>query len=119
MTFGNSEENIKEQCSNVGVEKECNYAVENKVTERNQYIEEYIKVLDELTKDNSIDYKEINQYSLNDKAVAEKFVDYEYKEKIPGGDDKECVREYFIKTVLASQGMQYNLIYIGLLLILF
>ena len=92
--------------------------MESKITERNAHIEGCIKVLDKLTKDESIDFSIIDKESLNDKNVAEKYVDYEYKEMINEGDDKECVKDYWVKSVLASKGLRYNLLFIVLFLIL-
>ena len=66
------------------------------------YKEAYLKVLDDLIKDDNTDFKTINDYYLNDKDLLEKYVLYKYKDKIPSGDDKDCVVDFFMTYVKNS-----------------
>ena len=71
--------------------------------EETDYIEAYVKTLNDLLKDDDTDFKTISGDYLNDKDLLEKYVLYEYKDEIPSGDDKDCVVDFFMtieKTVL-------------------
>ena len=60
------------------------------------YKESYLKKLDDLVKDDDTDFRTIDDDYLNDKDLLEKYVLYEYKDKIPSGDDKDCVVDFFM-----------------------
>lgn len=64
--------------------------------EETDYIEAYVKTLNDLLKDDDTDFKTISGDYLNDKDLLEKYVLYEYKDEIPSGDDKDCVVDFFM-----------------------
>ena len=72
------------------------YSLSDTSKEYTDYKEAYLKVLDDLIKDDNTDFKTVNDDYLNDKDLLEKYVLYEYKDKIPSGDDKDCVVDFFM-----------------------
>ena len=72
------------------------YSLSDTSKEFTDYKEAYLKVLDDLIKDDNTDFKTINDDYLNDKDLLEKYVLYQYKDKIPSGDDKDCVVDFFM-----------------------
>ena len=72
------------------------YSLSDTSKEFTDYKEAYLKVLDDLIKDDNTDFKTIDDYYLNDKDLLEKYVFYKYKNKIPSGDDKDCVVDFFM-----------------------
>ena len=78
------------------------YSLSDTSKEFNDYKEAYLKVLDDLIKDDDTDFKTINDHYLNDKDLLEKYVLYKYKDEIPSGDDKDCVVDFFMTYVKNS-----------------
>ena len=78
------------------------YSLSDTSKEFNDYKEAYLKVLDDLIKDDDTDFKTIDARYLNDKDLLEKYVLYKYKDEIPSGDDKDCVVDFFMTYVKNS-----------------
>ena len=78
------------------------YSLSDTSKEYTDYKEAYLKVLDDLIKDDDTDFKTIDARYLNDKDLLEKYVLYKYKDEIPSGDDKDCVVDFFMTYVKNS-----------------
>ena len=91
---------------------------EEKATEWKNYVDALQKELDDGMDDEKTKwYDEKGYCTLGSKTVAEKYVEYKYKEIIGTGDDADCIKDYFIRQELSSNGL--NISSISLLLLLF
>lgn len=75
---------------------EKNYKITDTSKEFTDYRDAYLEELADLVKDDDTNFNEINDDYLNDKNLLEKYVLYEYKDRIPSGDDKDCVVDFFM-----------------------
>ena len=100
----------------------CKAITEDKA-EWDEYVKAFSEELEDFLKDDDIkqteyyDYDEDNYYTLGSKDVAEKYVDYKYKEAISkaGSDDADCVRDYLIRDALSSNKLSISTISLLLL----
>ena len=93
-------------------------AIEKKATEWKNYVDAFQKELGDGMDDEKTKWFDKKGYcTLGSKTVAEKYVEYEYKDEIGTGDDADCIKDYFIRQELSSNGL--NISSISLLLLLF
>ena len=91
---------------------------EKKATEWKNYVDAFQKELDDGIDDEKTKWFDEKGYcTLGSKTVAEKYVEYKYKDEIGTGDDADCIKDYFIRQELSSNGL--NISSISLLLLLF
>ena len=94
---------------------------EEKATEWKNYVDAFQKELDDGMDDEQTKFTKWFYYygkqTLGSKTVIEKYVEYEYKDKIGTGDDADCIKDYFIRQELSSNGL--NISSISLLLLFF
>ena len=87
-------------------------------TEWKNYVDAFKKELgDGMDDEKTKWFDERGHHTLGSKTVAEKYVEYQYKEIIGTGDDADCIKEFFIRQELSSNGL--NISSISLLLLLF
>ena len=103
--------------------RKCKATTEDKA-EWDEYVKAFSEELEDFLKDDDIkqsDYFYENDYNkfktLGSKDVAEKYIDYAYKEAISkaGSDDADCVRDYLIRDVLSSNKLSISTISLLLL----
>ena len=95
---GDTDEVIPQKCTCYSSDN-CEYEEIDLTDDSKEFInykDSYLKKLDDLIKDDDTDFRTIDDDYLNDKNLLEKYVLYKYKDKIPSGDDKECVFDFFM-----------------------
>ena len=88
---------------------------EKKATEWKNYVDAFQKELDDGIDEKTKWFDEKGYCTLGSKTVAEKYVEYKYKDEIGTGDDSDCIKDYFIRQELSSNGL--NISSISLLLL--